>query len=222
MDAAPRARRPRARAASRSAPRPTTDRTRPPAVRNVPSASRDVPAWKTSAPVAAASSSPSIASPRSRGVRVAGGRQHDAPTVGAGQGRQAAVGEAGSAHRRGEVAARGGQQERPERDRQARQDRLRLRVAEPGVALEEDGPVVGQHQAGVEGATERRPAPGQLGQDRPVEGLEQRRRPPRRTGPAAGCRRPSRRCSGRRRRRAGACGRGPAGARSPSARRRSR
>ena len=51
-------------AASRSGPRPTTVRIRPPAVRHVPSASRAVPAWNTSAPVAAASSRPSIGSPR--------------------------------------------------------------------------------------------------------------------------------------------------------------
>ena len=63
------------------------------------------------------------------------------------------------------------------------------------------GPSVGQHQARVERATERGAASGQLGQDRPVEAVEQ--------GSAASsgqvrqrrCRRPSRRCSGRGRRR---------------------
>ncbi len=62
---------------------------------------------------------------------------------------------AGRRDGRRERAARGREQERAERAGQARQDDLRLGVAEPRVALEEDRAVRGQHQAGVEEAAER-------------------------------------------------------------------
>ena len=45
-----------------------------------------------------------------------------------------------------EAPAGRGEQQRAERDREARQDDLGLRIAEPSVALEEDGTVVGQDQ----------------------------------------------------------------------------
>ena len=202
-----------ARAAARSGPRPTTVRTRPPFVANPPPSSRRVPAWKTSAPVARAASMPSIASPRPRAAGIALRRR----------GRSRRPRRAGPAIRAPravvERAAGRRQQQRPERSRQPRQDHLRLRVAEPGVALEEPRPVGGEHQAGVEEAAERRPAPGQLRQQRPVERSRRSRRPRRRTGPEAASRRPCRRCSVPRRRRSSrlwsrAAGR--ATARSPS------
>ena len=197
----------RASAASRAprrgpAPRPTTVRTRPPAVARSPSASRRVPAWKTSAPVARARRrAPRSGRPRAarRGSRRPPGRSRRSPRAGPAAGRRAARPDRHAAR---QVAARRGEQERPERDGQPRQDRLRLRVAEAGVALEQARAVGGEHQAGVQRAAERRPAPGQLGEDRPVERGEQDRRPPSSAQVRQrASRRPCRPCSGRCRRR---------------------
>ena len=77
------------------------------------------------------------------------------------------------------------------------------------------GPSVGQHQARVQGAAERGPATGQLGQDRAVDRGEQARRPRRRADRRPGCRPPSRPCSVPCRRRRVACGRARPAARSP-------
>ena len=71
----------------------------------------------------------------------------------------------GPSGRRGRPRAGAARARRPRRGRID----LRLGVAEAGVALEQDRAVGGQHQPGVERAAERRPAPGQLGEDRPVE-----------------------------------------------------
>ncbi len=206
----------RGRAAARSGPRPTTERTRPPAVRTVPSGPmvgagvEDERAVGRGHVEAVDRVAVSEARPGSRRSR-ARSRPSRPGTAGS-----RAVGEPECPGGAGQLAAGGGQQERPERDGQARQERLRLGVAEAGVALEQDRAVVGQHQAGVQRATERGAAAGQLGEDRPVEGLQERRDRRRRRGPGAGCRRPCRRCSAPRRRRAGACGRGPAGSASAS------
>ena len=53
------------------------------------------------------------------------------------------------------------------------QDHLCLGVAEPCVALEQDGPIGGEHQPGIERATERGAAPGQLREQRPVEPFDE-------------------------------------------------
>ena len=174
-----------------------------------------VPAWNTSAPLALAASSPSIAVTGPRPCRIAR-RRKDERDRRARQRRDPSLAEPWTSERLAQVAACRREQQRPERDGQTRHDRLRLRVAEPGVALEEHRTVLGQHQSGVEGATERGTAAGQLGEDRPVERLddvggrlvgEVRR---------ADCRRPCRRCSDPGRRRGDACGRGrPAARRHP-------
>ena len=59
-----------------------------------------------------------------------------------------------------------------QRCREPGQCRLRLRVTEPDVALQEHGALVGQHQAREQDAPERRAAARQLGQDRPVDGVQ--------------------------------------------------
>ena len=81
---------------------------------------------------------------------------------------------AGQAGNRGSDAGRKpplrrGEQERSKRDREPGQDDLRLRVAEPDVHLEQPRAVHRQHQPGVEEATERRAATGELLQDREVD-----------------------------------------------------
>ena len=93
---------------------------------------------------------------------------------------------------------------------------LGLRVAEAGVALEQDRAVGGQHQPGVQRATERACRAGPARRGSAGGSARRGRRPRRRAGRAAGCRRPCRRCSGRGRRRAAACGRGPPAGRAPS------
>ena len=103
-----------------------------------------------------------------RRVRVAGGGEHERDR-GAREGRDAPIGDHARAEGRSQVTTRGGQQERAERDRQARQDRLRLRVTEPGVELEQDGAALGEDQPRVERAVERRTTPSQLGEHRPVD-----------------------------------------------------
>ncbi len=74
-----------------------------------------------------------------------------------------------------QVTAGRRQQDRAERAGQSRQDGLRLRIAEPRIAFEQDRPVGGQHEARIQRATERRPAAGQLSEDRLVEVGQQRR-----------------------------------------------
>ena len=67
-------------------------------------------------------------------------------------------------------AARRRQEERREGDRDPRQDRLRLRVAEAGVELQQDrAPIGRQDQAGVESAAEGHAPAGQLRQRGAVE-----------------------------------------------------
>ena len=105
-------------------------------------------------------------------VRVAGRREHD-PDRRHGQDRQPGTLETQGPGCIQQVTASRRQQQRPQRDRDPRQDRLRLRVAEPGVALEQDRAVRRQHEASVERATERGAASGQLGQDRAVEPVDQ-------------------------------------------------
>ena len=164
------ARRPRRRrraAASRSAPRPTTVRTRPPAVRPCRRHPTVVPAWNTSAPAVRGGVQPvdRVAAPRR--VRVAGRGQHD-PDGRAGQRRQGSI-SVGRASRPRAAASSNG----PSGAGQARQEDLRLRVAEARVALEQTGAVGGQHQAGVQRAPERRAAAGQLGEDRPWKRVDE-------------------------------------------------
>ena len=84
--------------------------------------------------------------------------------------RQAAVTEAHGRGGIGQAILRRCQQQRRQRDRQARQDGLRLRVAEAGVELEQAGAAGGQHQPREERALERAAAPGELGQDRAMDG----------------------------------------------------
>ena len=128
-----------------------------------PSGSRVVPAWKTSGVRRVAGVvEPVDRVAAARVVRVAGRREHDRRPS-----RRAASAawpcrrvDARSAPR---AAARSSG---PSAHGQPRQDDLGLGIAEAGVALEQDRAVGGQHQAGVQGAAERRAAPGQLGEDR--------------------------------------------------------
>src|SRR5438046_2590796 len=52
------------------------------------------------------------------------------------------------------------------------EDRLRLRIAEAAVELEHLGPVVGEHEPGVERPDERSAAARELGQDGAVHGVD--------------------------------------------------
>ena len=70
---------------------------------------------------------------------------------------------------RAQGAAGGREQDRAERDGQAGQHDLRLRVAEAGVALEQDRTVGREHESRIQRPDERRPAPAQLGEDRHVD-----------------------------------------------------
>ena len=86
------------------------------------------------------------------------------------------------------------------RPRARGQDRLRLRVAEAAVELEHARPVVGQHQPGEEDADERRAAPRELLEHRPVDRLDELGDLGS-TSRARASRSPCRRCSARCRRR---------------------
>ena len=108
----------------------------------------------------------------SRSVGVTGGGQDNGHGR-AGERRQARTLQCQARGRVEQASLGGGQQQWPQRHGQAWQDRLRLRVAEPGVALQQDRSVGGEHQPGVQRPTERGAAPGQLGQDRPVEALDE-------------------------------------------------
>ena len=207
----------RGRAAARSGPRPTTVRTRPPAVRTVPSASRAVPAVEDER---AASPRPRRG-PRSRrraaarpGSRRRPGRSR--PTRRGGVGRRP-PGSPDAPSAGAEVAARRRQQDRPERRRRAAagspasrgRRSARCTRAGPGRPSVSIRPAYSAPRNGVP----RRASSARIGR---WKRSSRSRRRPRRAGPGAGCRRPSRRCSGPRRRRAVACGRGPAAARPPS------
>ena len=75
--------------------------------------------------------------------------------------------------RAAQVAGRGGG-ERPEQVAfEERQQRLRLRVAEPAVELQHPRPVGGQHQAGEEHADERRGAARELLEHGPVDPVDE-------------------------------------------------
>ena len=171
----------------------STASTRPPAVTRSPSPASAVPAWMTcTSGSASASSTPVIDVAGGRRLGVARARHHHRD------------GGAGLPHRRrdlGERAGRGAHQQRRQRGVEQRQERLGLRVAEAGVELDHPRAARGQREAGVEQPGERRAAAGQL-----VDGrlqhvaqhlVDQAGRRPR----AAACRRPCRRCWGRRRRR---------------------
>ena len=151
-------------ASGRSAPRPTTVSTRPPFVPYPPPGRPIEPPWNTSAPVGLGGLDAVDRQPALRRVRVALRREHD-PDGRAGQDWEAAAW-------RPRLRAAAAAQQRPERAGEPRQDHLCLGIAEPGVALEERGSVVGQHQARVQEADERRAAPRQLREDRPVDGRE--------------------------------------------------
>jgi len=56
-----------------------------------------------------------------------------------------------------------------------RNDRLGLRIAEPAVELEDTRTVLGQHQAGVQQADERRSSRRELGENRNVDSLDERK-----------------------------------------------
>ena len=160
------------RAVTRSGPRPTTVRIRP---AGGPDGAVGIPNCAAMEHEGAGGrcigeALDRVAAPRRVGV--AGGGQDDR-NGGAGERRQVPPGEARPPHGGAQVASRRGEQDRAERDREPRQDRLCLGVPEARVALEQDGPVVGQHQPGVEGASERSAASGQLGQDRAVECVEE-------------------------------------------------
>ena len=60
----------------------------------------------------------------------------------------------------GKVTLRRAVEERPERHRQPRQQRLNLGIAEPGVALDQDRTLRREHQAGIQRAAERGVATG--------------------------------------------------------------
>ncbi len=125
-----------------------------------------VPAWKTSAARLGAASRPSIGSPRSGCPGVAPGGEDDRrpPRPGSARARRPRDRPARAPRTTGPRSPRRrGEEDRPERAGEPGQDHLGLRVAEAGVALEEDGPVGGQDEPGVEEAAERRPAPGELG-----------------------------------------------------------
>ena len=147
-------------------PRPTTVRTRPPSVSEPPPARPTCRRGRRARrrPRALVEPVDRVAARRRR--RVARAPPGRSPTAA----RRAGSGpaEPGAAARAGApsaAASRSG----PSGDGEPRQDGLRLRVAEADVELEQARAVGGQHQAGVEGAAERRAAPGQLGQDRPVD-----------------------------------------------------
>ena len=77
-----------------------------------------------------------------------------------------------------EVALCGAHEQRAERHCQARQQSLNLGIAKPRVALDQDGPLRREHEAGVERATKRCPATGELGDDREVDDVDERRAQP--------------------------------------------
>ena len=104
-------------------------------------------------------------------VRVTRSGEDDAQT-GPRQRRQAPTLDAQRLGRLAQPTLGGGEQERPQRGCQSGQDDLRLRITEAGVALEQDGPVGGQHQPGVQGAAEARLSTSELGEDRSVEPLD--------------------------------------------------
>ena len=93
--------------------------------------------------------------------RVPGRRQHPAHQSKPGSGS-------------GEVAQRGAKEQRPERHGEPGQQGLDLRVAEAGVALDQDRTLRSEHQSGIQRATERRPAAGELRQDRHVDHVDER------------------------------------------------
>src|SRR3972149_1309797 len=81
-----------------------------------------------------------------------------------------------------EAARRGPREQLEEIALEPGGERLRLRIAEAAVELEDARVALRQHQARVEEADERGAAPGQLGEDRPVNGLDDLLDP---SGPAA-------------------------------------
>ena len=89
------------------------------------------------------------------GLRIAAGDHHDADR-GAGVPLDGAVGE-GAVHARPERGQ--------ERGGEAREDRLRLGIAEAAVELKDLGAVLGEHEAGVEDAVVGRPAARELVHD---------------------------------------------------------
>ena len=172
----------------RSGPRPTTASTRPPAVRTrAVGVDGGAGVEDQRAGRAPPSSRPVDRVAAARRVRVAGRGEDDRDRrarerPGAARPRARAAGDAPR-----QVAARRGQQQRPERHGQPRQDRLRLGIAEAGVALEEDrvrrrsasgrrrarrgtGSRAGPARRGSGGGTPRR-APGSRRRAGPASGL---------------------------------------------------
>ena len=96
---------------------------------------------------------------------------------------------------------------------EARQERLRLGIAETAVELDHAQPVLRPHQPRVEEALERRAAARELAEHRQVDGLDDLLGLARRGHRAAARTSPCRRCSGRYRRPRSACSRGRAGRR---------
>ena len=126
----------------------------PPLLISRPSGSSAVPAWMTSAPSAGRVVQPADhpagdrrgrdSSPRPAPPPPPRRRDHSSSRL---------VGQAAGRRRVQQPAQRGGQ---------PGQQRLGLRVAEPGVELDHPDPPAGQGQPGVEQADERGAAPGQL------------------------------------------------------------
>ena len=121
-----------------------------------------VPAWKTSAPACSASSIPSIGDPDVVAGRVVAGREDDGDR---GIIRDLEIDA-------GEIACRRCG-ERPEQVAvEAREQRLRLGIAETAVELEHARPVVGEHQPGEEDADEGNAASGELLEHGPVDRVQ--------------------------------------------------
>ena len=149
------------RGRSRPSPRPVTPRIRPPFVTSRSPCSA-VPAWKTRAPAASARSRPVIGVPCPRaGVS---GRSDDDGDRGAGLVRECdarQLADCGRGERLGEVAI------------EQREHRLRLRVAEAAVELEDARPVLRQHEPGVEETDEGAAASGELLEHRTVDRVDE-------------------------------------------------
>ena len=154
-----------------------------------------VPAWKTSAPVERASSIPRPSMRRRAGV-APGSRPPRARPPTAAPGSVGSIGRAGEPPAGQRAPRAAASSSGPERRGQPRQDGLRLRVAEAGVALEQDGAVrrsASGRRTGRHG-TACRDAPARPGSGRGWSPMSAAASVSGRS--ATGCTRPSRRCSG--------------------------
>ena len=190
-------------------PRPTTVRTRPPGRADTPpSASRPCRHGRRAHRRPRRRRARSIGVAAARRVRVAGGGEDD-PDGRAGDDRQARRRRGPAAGRVGQAATGRGEQQRTQRRRRGAagspgsRDRRtgRCTPAGPGRRAVSIRPAYSAPRNGVP----RRASSARIGRWNALDEVVGR---PRRAGPGAASRRPSRRCSGPRRRRRGACGRG--------------